>query len=159
MCVEGMSISVVDTCRYLRAATQQRRSVLVPALAIPQLQAISRADYDDLPGQARVLAQEAWDHDASGSIQVGVVGAAVEEALELRQARGERRQLSQRALAVALVVLGPPDAHARLEVHRHRQNHPFGQCRAVASRNREAVLGVKRVVEGPAESHCRRLLS
>ncbi len=100
-----------------------------------------------------MLAEEARDHDAPGGVQLGVVGAAVEEALELCKARRERRELSQRALGVALVLLGPPHPHARLQIDGHRQHDPLGQRGAVASRNREAVLGVEGVVEGPAESH------
>ena len=78
-------------------------------------------------------------------------GAAVEEALELGQPRRQRRKLCERALGVALVLLRTPYAHARLQVHGHRQHHALGQRRSVAGRHREPVLRVERMVEGAAK--------
>src|ERR1700728_4233206 len=149
-----MSSRMVNARGYLRDAAEQRRSVVYPGAAIPKLQAVAGTNDDDLLAQLRVLAEEARHHDPPGVAKTGVVGAAVEEALKLGQSRGQRRQLRERALGVALVVLGTPHADVGLEVDGHRQHHALGERRPVTSRNGEPVLGVERVVEGAAEGHC-----
>src|ERR1700677_1129109 len=151
MCVLLMSSRMVDTRGYLCDAAEQRRSMVIPAAPVPQLQAIAHPDDDDLLLQAGVLAEKAGDHDPSGGVELGVLRGAVEEALELVQPRRQRRQLRERALGVALVVLGAPDPDAGLQVDRHRDHHALGQRRAVAGRHREPVLRVEGVVEGAAE--------
>src|ERR1700683_1780311 len=110
----AISGSVIGTGGDLRDAAQQRRSMFAPGGLGPQLHAVAHAHHDDLLGQSGVLAEEARDHDAPGGVKLGVVGAAVEEALQLGQARRQRRQLGQGALGVALVLLRTPHAHARL---------------------------------------------
>jgi hypothetical protein len=55
--------------------------VLGPGLAIPDLEAIAGPHDDDLLAEACVRRQRSRNHDAPGGIKVGVVGAAVEEAL------------------------------------------------------------------------------
>src|SRR5580700_6822749 len=99
---------MVDTRGDLRNAIQQRRSMFVPALAIPQLQAVARPDDDERLLQAGVLAEEARDHDPSRRVEVRVVGAAVEKPLQLGQPRRQGRQLRERAPGIALVVLWAP---------------------------------------------------
>jgi hypothetical protein len=129
--------------------------MLVPATPVPQLQTVSDADDHDLLRQPGVLGQETRDHDPSGRVEVRVLGAAVEEPLELGQPRRQGGQLGERALRVALVLLRPPHPHAGLQVHRHRQDHALGHGRPVAGGHREAVLRVERMVEGAAKGdHC-----
>src|ERR1700684_4106200 len=105
-----ISSSVVDMRGYLGDAAQQRRSVLVPGVLAPQLQAIADANDDHVLLQLSVLAEEAGDHDPPGRVEIGGLRAAVEEALELRATRRERRQLGERAAGVALVLLWVPNA-------------------------------------------------
>src|ERR1700730_5788944 len=118
-----ISSSVVDMRADLRHAAQQRRLVLVPPLPAPHLQPVARADDHDLPLQARVLAEEARDDHPAGCVQLRVVRAAVEEALQFGEVRRQGRQVSQRPPAVALVRLRLPDADARLEVHGQREHN------------------------------------
>src|SRR6201999_2892661 len=58
-----ISSSVVDMCRYLRHAAQQRGSMVVPGVLAPKLQPIARPHDDDLLLQLRVLGEEARQHD------------------------------------------------------------------------------------------------
>src|ERR1039457_2951989 len=109
-----MSSSVVDMRGDLGDAAQQRRLVLVPAVLAPQLKTLSGSDDHDLLLQARVIAEEARNHDSPRGVEVRVLGAAVEEALELGQSRRQRRQIGERAAAVALVLLRMPNADAGL---------------------------------------------
>src|ERR1039458_1577033 len=109
-----MSSRMVDTRGYLSDAAQQRRSMVIPTAPVPQLQAVPHPDDHDLLLQFRVLAEEGGDHDPPGRVEVHVLRAAVKEALQLCQPGGERRQLSQRALGVALIVLRAPDSHTGL---------------------------------------------
>src|ERR1700716_3465787 len=67
-----ISSSFVDTCRDLRDAAEQRRSMLRPCLLVPQLEAVSRTHDHDLLGQAGVLAEEPGDHYAPGGVELGV---------------------------------------------------------------------------------------
>ncbi len=64
-------------------------------------------------------------------------------------------QLGEGALGVALVLGGLPDADAGLEVDGHRHHDALGEGGAVARGDREAVLGVEAVIEGPTEGHWR----
>src|SRR5438445_913694 len=150
---DGMSSSVVDTCGDLRDAAEQRRSIVVPALFAPHLQAVSRADHDHLPVKASVLAEEARDHDPARRVELAVLGAAEEEALELGQARRERRQVGERTAAVAGVLLRLPDADAGLVVDEHPQDDAVGERRAVASGDGEPFLRIERVIEGAAKEN------
>src|SRR6185437_11996679 len=97
-----MSSRMVKARGDLCDAVEQRRSVFVPAGPVPQLQAVAGPHDNDLLAELGVIAEKARNHDAPGSVQLGVVGAAVEEALELGEPGGERRQLGQGALGVAL---------------------------------------------------------
>src|ERR1700683_3327106 len=148
-----MSSRMVNARCDLCDAAEQRRSVFVPAGAIPQLQTVAGSHHDDLLAELRMLAQEAGNHDPPGSVELGVVRAPVEEALELRQPRGQRRQLGQRALGVALVVLRAPNTYIWLEIDGHREHHALRQGCAIASRGGGPGLRVERVVEGAAEGH------
>src|SRR3984957_15925271 len=145
------SSSVIDTRGDLRDAAQQRRSMLVPCTLRPQLQTVAHAHHDDVLGELCVLTQEPGDHDPPGRVELRVVGAAVEEALELRQPRRQGRQLRQRAPGVALLLLRSPHADARLQVDWHCKHHALGEGCPVARRHRESVLGVERMVEGAAK--------
>src|SRR5215831_15726782 len=146
-----ISRSIVDTRGDLRNATEQRRSVLVPAVPAPQLEPVPGPHDHYLLLQPRVLAQEARHHDPARRVELGLERVAVDEALELAQLPGQRRQLRERAAAVDLIPLRLPDAYARLLVHGHRQHDAVRKRRAVAGRHREAVLCIERMVEGAAK--------
>src|SRR5439155_26265355 len=129
--------------------------MLVPCALVPQLQTIPYPDNHDLPGQPGVLAEEARHHDPPRGVKLGILGASVEEAFELRQLRRERGQLLERPSRVALVLLRTPDPNAGLQVERHCQHHAIGERRTVTGGHRETVLRVERMVEGATEEdHC-----
>src|ERR1022692_3405460 len=73
MWTAGMSSRMVNARGYLSDAAKQRRSMFVPAEAIPQLQAVARPDDDDLLAQLGVLAEKARHHDPPGRVQLRVV--------------------------------------------------------------------------------------
>ena len=82
-----MSSRMVDTRGYLCDAAEQRRSMVIPTSSVPQLQAVTDSDDDDLLLKSSVLAEEAGDHDPPGGVELRVLGRAVEEALQLGQPR------------------------------------------------------------------------
>ena len=58
-----------------------------PGAAVPKLESIADSDHDDIFRERGMLAEKARDHHAPGGVEIGVMGAAVEEALELVQPR------------------------------------------------------------------------
>src|SRR5689334_22427177 len=146
-----ISSSVIEARRDLLHFAEQLRRVLGPAVPAPELQTGPGADDDDVLLDCRVPAQKGRHDHPPCRVELRLDRVAVEKALHFAEPGRERGQLVERAAAVALVVARVPDADARFEVHRKRQDDAVRERSAVAGGHGEAVLRIERVVEGAAK--------
>src|SRR5438445_2476229 len=115
--------------------------LLVPALAVPDLDRVLVADQDDVLLQTGVLEQRLRKHDAPGGVQPPVETACVEEALERAHVLVEGVPRGERALGEALPARCRPDRYAGVELF--RENDSIGQGTSEPCRDRQSILRVQ----------------
>src|SRR2546423_7044504 len=150
-----MSRRMLKALGDLVDAAGQLLVVLGPVGAIPHLQAVPSADHDDVALQPAVVHEEAGEHHASRRVEVDLVGVGGEEAIGLSRARGERVAALKGGGRLLLVCARSPDGHASLDAL--GEDNASRQGRPELRWNREPVLGVERVVEGPTEGQLELL--
>src|SRR5919202_3352145 len=111
----------------------------VPPLPIPDLEVVAHPDHDDLLVQHGVLHQRRRQHHPPLAVELGLLGAAEEETLELASLAGERIEPAELQVGEALPALRVPDEQALVPAL--GDDHAAGETRPEAGRKRDAVLG------------------
>src|SRR3712207_2332158 len=152
-CIAVISASMAHPAADLADVGDELAALAVPLRAVPDLDAVARADDLHVLGEAGVLQEEGRDTDATGAVELGVLRRRGVEALELLALLGQRVEGLEDGAGELVVVLRLPQHDARLRALRHHD--PLAERRAEAGRDGEAVLGIEGVVVGAAEGgHC-----